>query len=54
MHTSQTSRKPHKEPCIMRQLIDVNDPGITTGCVCEMKKRLTGKAIHSLALQAGK
>ena len=46
MHTSQTSRKPHQEPCIMRQLIDVNDSGITPGCVCEMKKRLTGKTIH--------
>jgi len=46
MHTSQASKKPHQEHCIMRQPIDVNDSGITPGCVCEMKKRLTGKTIH--------
>lgn len=30
----------------MRQLVEVNDSGIAPEWVCEMKNRLTGKAIH--------
>ena len=30
----------------MRQLVEVNDSGITPEWVCEMKNRLTGKTIH--------